>query len=301
MNPELLNKVLEPIKSLMESGELPPWAKSWDTSIGSPINAVTGKGYSGANRLLLMIAALRHGDSRFLGFEQAHRVSGTVRKASRSIPILLPIFRKTQDSGGNEKEKERLAGFRLGRVFSIKDCTGLDPKKIVALPEPKIGQNPIQATMDFVAIRNPKIVEGPNPCYIPALDEIRMPDVGLFKTPEAHSSTLLHEILHWTGANGRMNRKGVVEISRFGRGNGEEELIAEIGSAYLRHSLGFSTAPEIADSASYIASWLRVLKETPQILLTAASEAERAIRWYRGEVPSRSEVPTEDLEQQQAA
>ena len=54
-----------------------------------------------------------------------------------------------------------------------------------------------------------------------------------------------------------------------------EELVAEIGSAFLCAELGLT--PDIRDDhAAYIASWLKVLKDDKKAIFTAASQAQKA-------------------------
>ena len=54
-----------------------------------------------------------------------------------------------------------------------------------------------------------------------------------------------------------------------------EELVAEIGAAFLCADLGIT--PETReDHAAYIESWLKVLKDDKRAIFTAASHAQRA-------------------------
>ncbi len=57
-----------------------------------------------------------------------------------------------------------------------------------------------------------------------------------------------------------------------------EELVAELGSAFLCASLGINTYPR-PDHASYINSWLQVLKENKSAIFTASSMASVASQY----------------------
>ncbi|MGE4304968.1 MAG: zincin-like metallopeptidase domain-containing protein [Novosphingobium sp.] len=86
----------------------------------------------------------------------------------------------------------------------------------------------------------------------------------------------MHELIHWSGADHRLART-------FGKRFGDdayamEELVAELGSAFLCGDLGLSTSPR-PDHASYLASWLKVLKADNRAIFTAASAAAKAAEW----------------------
>ena len=54
-----------------------------------------------------------------------------------------------------------------------------------------------------------------------------------------------------------------------------EELIAELGAAFLCADLGITSEPR-PDHAAYLASWLKILKADKKAIFTAASAASRA-------------------------
>jgi antirestriction protein ArdC len=131
----------------------------------------------------------------------------------------------------------------------------------------------------FAALRAGIRHGGHRACYLPKTDHIQMPRFEVFQSALAYYSTLAHEWTHWTGAVPRLNR----ELStRFG---GEpyaaEELIAELGAAFLCAELGLSNEPR-PDHAAYLASWLRVLKNDKRAIFTAASKTEAAVDYMHG-------------------
>jgi antirestriction protein ArdC len=100
-----------------------------------------------------------------------------------------------------------------------------------------------------------------------------MPPREAFRDPESYAATLAHELTHWTAHPSRLAR----ELGkRFGdSAYAAEELIAEMGSAFLCADLGIT--PEVRDDhASYLAHWLKVLKADSRAIFTAASQAQRA-------------------------
>ena len=115
--------------------------------------------------------------------------------------------------------------------------------------------------------------------YRPATDSIQLPPRDAFigsptSTPaEAYYSTMLHELTHWTSAETRCNRQ---LGKRFGdQAYAIEELVAELGAAFLCADLGITDEPR-ADHAQYLAAWLSVLKADKKAIFTAASKASEA-------------------------
>ena len=113
----------------------------------------------------------------------------------------------------------------------------------------------------------PRILAG----YSSSLDSIVMPAEHTFASPEAYWATLLHELVHWTGHKERCNW----ELSgRYGEESyGMEELVAELGAAYLCTELGI---PGKLQHDSYIASWLRTLRKDKRAIFTASRLAQQA-------------------------
>jgi antirestriction protein ArdC len=118
--------------------------------------------------------------------------------------------------------------------------------------------------------------EGERALYRPSTDEIHMPERGRFSSEIEFYSVALHELTHWTGAGHRLARDF---SGRFGtQAYAFEELVAELGSAFLNADLGFSAAT-IPNHAGYIEAWLKVLKNDKRAIFTAASQASKAHRY----------------------
>jgi antirestriction protein ArdC len=118
--------------------------------------------------------------------------------------------------------------------------------------------------------------------YAPGPDRIQMPPFEAFRDAESYYATLAHECCHWTGAKSRLNR----DLSgRFGsHAYATDEMVSEICSAYLCADLGLAAEPR-EDHASYIETWLRVLKNDKRAIFTAAAHAERAAAFLHGLQP----------------
>jgi antirestriction protein ArdC len=109
-----------------------------------------------------------------------------------------------------------------------------------------------------------------------------MPEKETFDNSEAYYSTLFHEFTHSTGHKTRLNRPGIVETHYFGDEiYSKEELVAEMGAAMLCGMIGIENKT-IKNSASYIQSWLRKLKDDKKLVVHAAAAAQKAADFILG-------------------
>ena len=107
--------------------------------------------------------------------------------------------------------------------------------------------------------------------YHTGSDSIHVPPQESFFEPINFYRTALHELTHWSGAKHRLNRDFT---GRFGStAYAREELVAEMGSAFLCASLGIVPTVRHAD---YIGNWLEVLKNDSRAIVSAASHASKA-------------------------
>jgi antirestriction protein ArdC len=81
---------------------------------------------------------------------------------------------------------------------------------------------------------------------------------------------------------------------RFGdQGYAREELVAELGAAFLCADLGIT--PEIRDDhAAYLGHWLQALKEDKRAIFSAAAHAQRAAGFLHGLQPQYQEESEDD-------
>jgi antirestriction protein ArdC len=117
-----------------------------------------------------------------------------------------------------------------------------------------------------------------------------MPHFTSFRDTESYYSTLAHEMTHWTKHASRLDR----EFGRSKFGNdayAREELVAEIGAAFLSCDLGITPEPR-EDHASYLDHWLKVLKEDKRAIFQAAAHAQRAVDFLHGLKP---EIPAQGI------
>ena len=271
MKNDVYQIVTDRIVRLLESGTV-PWHQSWKGSQHWPQNFLSRKVYRGIN--LFLLNATRHGSPFWLTFKQVQSLGGRVRKGEHSFPV---VFWKVFQAEGDTDAK-RIPFLRYYSVFNVTQCEGIT---LPALPgeENLPSFEPIAKCEHVVSAmpKRPVITHGgARACYSPALDAVSMPEAKLFDSPSAYYSTLFHELTHSTGHLSRLNRKEVAEPNRFGSDPyGREELVAEMGSAFLCGHSGIDT-PTLDQSAAYIQSWLERLKEDRKLVVLAAAQAQKA-------------------------
>jgi antirestriction protein ArdC len=275
------NEIIESLIRQIESGT-PPWKCGWEKS-GSclPINAATGREYTGINILNFWCeqASFGYSSAQWIGFEQAKNAGGHVRKNEKAHAGIRMNVIKKKDSEGNETgDLFKLPAPFL--VWNVEQCDGLDHLKQAASPVHSWESN---QSAESLMIRSGAVIEygGERAFYAPTPDKIRLPDREKFKSADDFYSTAIHELGHWTGHKSRLDRD-------FGKRFGEdayafEELIAEMSCAITKARIGLEG--EVTNHASYLDSWLKVLKKTPGYLLTAASAASKASDYLtKGEI-----------------
>ena len=145
-------------------------------------------------------------------------------------------------------------------------------------PRPEIQR--VQHAEQFFGALGAEIKHGGNRAfYQPATDTIQLPNFESFRDAVSYYGVMAHEITHWTGAKTRLDR----DLSgRFGNeAYAAEELVAELGAAFLSADLGLTNEPR-QDNAAYIATWLKVLKDDKRAIFTAAAKAQQAADYAHG-------------------
>jgi antirestriction protein ArdC len=285
---DVYQTVTNNILAAMENGII-PWRKPFKTSFSPiPINFSTGKVYRGINVFLLNLACLQYGypKNSWLTFNQAKQVGGNVKKGQSSESILfwksLVVNEKNlPQKDALSKAKDEVYIARIYNVFNIDQCEGIDIESEI-LPT-TIGFGFCDDVYANYPEIKPKLDLGLKAMYIPALDQIRIPEVSDFHSTSEYYATLFHELVHSTGHTSRLNREGIVEAKR----NDEiryskEELIAEMGASFLCAFVGIENSDLTNNSAAYLQSWLQVFKQDKKMVVRAASQAQLAVDFISG-------------------
>ncbi|MGF7156098.1 ArdC family protein [Novosphingobium gossypii] len=294
---DLYDEVTRRIVSELEGGRIPwvqPWANAPDGSRptpGLPRNAVTGRPYSGINVLILWGAVIEHGwaSQGWLTFRQALAAGGAVRKGEKGTTVVYADRftpeterQRARDTG---EDARTIAFLKRFTVFNIAQCEGLSERsgagpgkgsdgigsEPVALPDREI----VPVAEAVIAASGVDLcIGGSKAYYAPGADFVQVPPQPLFHQQINYYRTCLHELTHATGHASRLDRD---LTNPFGsKDYAREELIAEMGSAFLCASLGICPTVRHAD---YIGAWLEVLREDNRAIFRAASAASKAADW----------------------
>lgn len=274
---DIHQEITDKLISLIEAGTL-PWRKDWTSksgrSSGFPVNISSGKPYNGVNVVLLWCEAQAKGyaSNTWGTYKQIKAAGGNVQRGSKATTIVFYKPLKVEDKKtGEDKTIPLLRSFN---VFNLDQTDIVTPS--VLTPEtiqPSI--SPIQIAEDFIVSTKAIYSHGGvSAYYSPLADTINMPKRDDFLSSEGYYATFIHELTHWTGHKTRLDRLHKHD-KRFGSESyAYEELVAELGSAFMCAELGIE-AP-IENHASYLASWLKVLEQDKKAFFSASAEASRA-------------------------
>jgi antirestriction protein ArdC len=311
-NQEAVNKVMSGMLAAIESGEAMPWRQPFtdDPSLAGasvPRNPVTKHVYSGVNSMVLRWVAGEKGynDGRWMTYKNAQDLGGNVRKGEKGTFILAPRMIPKKDKDGKEVlgadgKPQKFVVFNAMAVFNVEQIDGLnlpDEKK----NEDLVAKTPLEA-QEFVIERYKKSMEAlgqkvpdihytyvgqygshsSSPNWSPMMDNITLPTLEQFNSPEEIFDTLMHELAHSTGHASRLDRTDLTKD--YGNPDGvaraKEELIAEISSAILGQMFGIENT--LDNSAAYVQSWLKRLQNNPQEVISATKEAQKVVDYMLG-------------------
>jgi antirestriction protein ArdC len=282
--------VTEQIIKQLENG-VAPWRKPWRTEL--PCNLVSGKQYRGLNVFLL--GSQGYGSRYWLTFEQAKKLGGHIRKGEKSSLVTfwnIGQERIIKQTDGSER-KTRPFLLRYYNVFNVEQTEGIVEKLGLGNASPRVPSiedcERIVSTMPNPPARE----QSDRAWYRPSTDSVGMPSRALFASVEEFYSTLFHELTHSTGHCSRVGREGIEQLNSFGSESySKEELIAEMGAAMLCGVSGI--APKTLDnSAAYLKTWIERLKSDSRMIVSAASQAQKACDYILGATrePEPEEMP----------
>lgn len=250
-----------------------PWRKPWKSG-GMPKN-MRGTQYHGMNVFMLHLSGF---SCNVWGtFNQIKAAGGIVKKGEHGTPVVFWTF---LDKEATETEKaKKIPLLRYFTVFNLEQQNG------IPLPEHTVRENtPIESAEKIIEgyKDKPKINFKPGRAfYRPLTDEISIPEKNDFQNVEEYYSTLFHECVHSTGHEKRLDRS-ISEKTAFGDPTyAKEELIAEMGAAFLSAESGIENAT-IDNSTAYIANWLTALENDKRLVVNAAGKAQKASDYIMG-------------------
>ena len=291
---EVANTLIE----AMRRGET-PWQKPWAAVSMRPVNPTTDNAYRGVNRILLSLSG--RPDNRWVTYQQAQANGWQVRKGEKGAMIVKLV----EVGGGAAGSFERVAaergvegaaaGGRPGKkAFALRRYTVFNAQQVDGIPELDAPAeklfDPIARAEAVIAALKARtdlavVLGGNQACYIPALDEVRLPDKNSFHTIYDFYATAMHECAHST-----MHKKRLDRSEAYGKRWGDEayaleELTAEISSAILASETGVpmpNGKAHLDNHAGYLQSWLRALSKDPMAIFTAAKAADKVSEYMLG-------------------
>jgi antirestriction protein ArdC len=289
-NTKTYEYVAERLIKMMESEGKLIWHKDW-TDAEAPRNGKSGRVYEGFLNLLMTWG--RYKSPCWYTINNLNELGGRIKPEETKNWTLITFWTMLRKKTGKKKvnaegvevdEIETIPLLKYFRVWNYEQCTGLPAPKIEAHAHQKV-----TAVEDLMS----KLPEQPNiqyggsmnkAYYSPSEDKICMPTMESFKTAGGFYSTRFHEITHWTGHTSRLNR---LSPTWFGSETySEEELVAEMGAAFLCAICGISNEELDKNSAAYLQNWLSKLREDKTMLMKAISKSRKAVEYLTNETPS---------------
>ncbi len=290
MTTNICQTVTDRILKQLDAGVV-PWRKTWTT--GLPKSLTSGRDYRGVN--ILVLGTTEFTSRYWVTYREAQRLGGHVRKGERASPVIYWKWRTAEELA---KRREATGRDDLAPCVPFTSAVfNLDQVEGVARPEddvPHQANERLELAEGILAAMpdKPEIVHQvtAQPAYSPRLDRITLPHLSQFESAAEYYSTLWHELVHSSGSRKRLNRFGEVEGDRFERYS-VEELVAEFGAAFLCALTGVANVSTDALQASYINGWAAALRKDVRLVLRAASAAQRAVDYIRGQVAVPEHAP----------
>jgi len=295
-NKEIRQRVVDQVLELMQQG-INPWIQPWQNgnSLGNH-NCISGHIYTGIN---IPVLTYSKNDNEFVSnqwitFNQTKKNDGKIIKGSKATKVIFikKIYFDKKDEKGNlvyddegNKEKIPFSLLRETPIFNIEQTENVQlpkaetkrMKDAIAKEDMMKSDKGVKWIDDLYKKLNVSLnYSNETKAFYSSFDDaIQLPFRSMFKNSSGYVATALHELIHWTGHQSRMDRK-------LGNGYGSieyayEELIAETGSAIMNSKYGIQGV--IENHASYIKSWINVLKNDPQKLFDASYQSQQGIEY----------------------
>lgn len=271
---DVREEITDKIISYLKNG-VKPWECPYFRNF--PANSITKKEYSGINFLYLSIISMEknYKSNKWLSYQQAKSIGGNVKKGEKGTHIVFYSLLEVEE----EEKFKKVSILKQYSVFNLDQCENIVDTEIKNPGLEIIRDDNVDVFMSKIK-PNLTIDDHKYPCYNKVEDKIYMP--SNFKNSIGYYATLLHELAHWTGHETRLNR--FQKLAKFGSETyAMEELIAEMASAFMCSRFGLEV--EIGNHASYIDSWLKVLRNDKRAIFLAAAKAQEILN-YLSEYPA---------------
>jgi antirestriction protein ArdC len=204
-----------------------------------------------------------------------------------------------KDDDGNPLVR-RIPLLKLFRVYNFEQITWPEGKEPKPLTDDTLDVDPDEVHAEAERVFSAYLeaqgltvtYKGDKAYYNITDDTVTLPEAKAFRTAEGFQRTKAHELVHSTGAKGRLNRNlrnffGSADYAR-------EELVAELGAAFLCSDLGVSNEGDLDDNhTAYLMSWIKRLQDNKYEIFTAGKLARQAVAMVKGEAADASTDTTE--------
>lgn len=291
------NKVIE----IVETEGVLPWHKPWTSSsklvdeaiFGEARSWSNGRYYRGINQFILGFGG------QWATAKQIFDNGGHIVKGCKATPVVFWSFMVKDEKTGKlrpfdenkDNDEDKIPFLRYKNVFKVgRDTTDIEEKEFDKNKDTtdieeefnadEYAEQIISEYVSRETISFTNTINSNSAFYRPYTDEIVVPNKTSFENESEYYSTTFHEMTHSTGAKSRLNRDGIVKNDGFGNEKySKEELVAEMGAAMLLHITNLDIPTTLTNNAAYIKGWLKQIKEEPKILVFAASQAEKAVKF----------------------
>ena len=302
---EIRQRITDQVVAALRAGTRPPWVRPWANleNTGHPVN-VSGRHYSGVNVLSLMLAGQERGyHSKHWGtFNQWRSLGFQVQRRPDDVPpgewgvraILFKPVSKTKKNVNGEDEEEHFMLCREFCLFNAEQVTGPGIEQYQARPRSDAAFVDCERAERVIFGTGAKIRHGGTKAvYHPLQDFIELPPKSAFRQPHEYYGTAAHETVHWSGHESRLARLN--KLARFGdESYAIEELVAELGSAFLLAELAIPQSDDLTNVSAYLASWLKVLESDFTAIFTASTAASRAVDFILALTEAQSEAKEDE-------
>lgn len=259
--------ITDKIVEQLEQGTV-PWRQTW-TASGGP-QSITGHRYRGINVFLTLSRGFS--SPYWLSLRMINERGGKIRQGQS--PTYITFWKRIKIRDKVTDEEKIIPMLKWYKVWNLEQVDGINAPIRAEAPTPT-PEEPHHAAEGIIAgyKDGPPIREiGDGAYYNPGTDTITLPPRGNFESLEKFYAAAFHEMGHSTGHESRLDRK---QSTAFGsHAYGREELIAEMTAAYLCAEAGIEQT--IQNSAAYLRSWIRTIREDVRAVVVAAGAAQRA-------------------------
>lgn len=282
-NTQIYEEITNRILAEMEKGII-PWQRPWTSSTGA-VSHTSGRPYSLLNQMLITIGSdnpeIHYGE--YLTFNQAKAEGGMVRRGEKGKWIVFwKMYQKEREKEDGTKIVDVIPCLKNYYVFEVSQCDNIERRH---KPDERIVPNPVEEAEQVVNTYFDRescilrVCESNRAYYSPDKDMVSVPQISQYDTVSEYYSTLFHEMTHSTGHPSRLDRIKNESVHFGSEDYSKEELVAEMGAAFMLNHVGIDCQKSFRNSVAYLQCWSRKFREDARLFATAASKAEAAVNY----------------------